>query len=123
MNKELTALDSIAVVLTATEAAVLFAFPWTWGQSFQRLFAEFGVGVASLPLLTRLVLTAWFPLLLGALTTAGTMIGSIPIVPLSLSTRRWALVGTFAFGGAALGLCLVGLYVPMFSLAERIPSE
>lgn len=115
MREKLTALDRIAVALTGFETALLLAFPWLWGQRFHTMFAAFG---AVLPGLTRLVLTGWFPLMLGALTATGPVLGSIPAVPLAV--RRWILTGAFVFGMAALALCLWGVYLPLLELAGEI---
>jgi hypothetical protein len=120
MREELSALDGIAVVITGLQAAFLFVFPWLVGRSFQNMFADFGMA-SPLPLLTRLALTVWFPMTLGATTATGPVLGAIPAVPLTI--RRRALIAAFVFGCAAIGACLVGLYLPIFDLAGKIKAE
>jgi hypothetical protein len=115
-DERLTALDGIAVLLTGLLTAILAAFPFLVAPSFARMFRDFGG--AALPVLTRLVLSQWFPLTLAATTAVGPVLACIPKVP--LRARRWALVAAFAFGCAAVGVCWTGLYQPIFALAGKI---
>ncbi len=113
----LTALDGIGVFLTALVAAALVAFPFVVGPRFEAMFHEFGA-MDALPLLTRLVLSAWIPIGLGAATASGAVLGCVPAIPLGV--RRGVLVGAFVMGCAAIAVCLVGLYLPIFLLAGAI---
>jgi hypothetical protein len=117
-DQRLTALDGIAVFLTGLLAAGLVAFPFAVGRSFERLFADFGA--TSPPALTRLVLSVWFPCALGALVAGGPVLACIPAVPLVY--RRRVLVAAFVLGCVSVGVCLVGLYLPVFALAEGIKA-
>jgi hypothetical protein len=120
MREELSALDGIAVATTSLQAAFLCAFPWLAGRFFQSMFADIGTA-SPLPLLTRLAVTVWFPVTLGATTASGPVLGCIPAVPLAI--RRRTLIAAFVFGCAAIGACLVGLYLPIFELAGKIKAE
>jgi hypothetical protein len=119
-DEHLTAGDGIAMIITGMQAALLLAFPWVVGWRFEQMFLEFGA-TTGLPLLTRLALSIWFPVSLGAATALGPVLGCISAVP--LRHRRAALVATFVFGWAALGVCMTGVYVPIFGLAGRIKAD
>jgi hypothetical protein len=114
--RRLTALDGIAVFLTGLLAAFLVAFPFVVAPSFAGMFRDFGA--ASLPVLTQLVLSRWFPVALGASTAGGPVLASFAAIP--LAHRRRLLVAAFVFGTAAVGVCMAGLYEPIFELAGKI---
>jgi hypothetical protein len=117
MHREhLTSLDGIAVFLTGLLTAFLMAFPFLVAPVFAGMVRDFGA--ASLPALTTLVLSRWFPVALGALTASGPVLGCIPAIP--LAHRRRVLVAAFVCGSAAVGVCLVGLYEPIFELVGKI---
>jgi hypothetical protein len=119
-DERLNAGDGIAVAITGMQAACLMAFPWVVGQSFAQMYLEFGAA-GGLPLLTRLALSIPFPMSLGATTAIGPVLGCISAVP--LSSRRVALVAAFLFGCAAIAVCMVGVYQPMFDLAGKIKAD
>jgi hypothetical protein len=117
MQREgLTALDGIAVVITGFQAAVLFAFPWL-AEGFVRMLSEF-CRKDPFPSLTVLAMTVWFPVMLGATAAIGPVLGCIPAVPVRV--RRRVLIAAFAFGCAALGVCVMGLYLPLFEMSGKI---
>jgi len=112
----LTAVDGIAVFVTALLTAFLLAFPLWVAPAFEAMFRDFGA--ASVPALTRLVLSRWLPLGLAATTAVGPVLACIPAIPIAY--RRGVLVAALVFGCAAVGVCLVGLYAPIFALAGAI---
>jgi hypothetical protein len=116
-DERLTALDGIALFLTGLLASVLFAFPYVVGPSFRVMFDEF-CRKDALPPLTNLALSVWFPSVLGAVTASGPAFCGISSI--SLAYRRGVLVAAFVFGCAALAVCLVGMYLPIFELAGKI---
>ena len=99
----------------ASVLIVMVLFPWMWAGRFGAMYDAFG---GPLPLSTRLVLMRWPPMLLGlpTLTLLWLALGG----KRALDTRRWLLVGAFASGMIGMGLCLWGLYAPIFELARRI---
>jgi hypothetical protein len=117
-DDRLTALDGIAVFLTGLLTVVLVAFTFWVAPSFASMFRDFGN--TSLPLLTRLALSRWFPLTLAATTAIGPALAYIPAIPLRV--RRWTLVAAFVFGGAAAAVCLEGMYAPIFDLAGKVKA-
>jgi hypothetical protein len=119
-ERQFTALDGIAVFLTGLLAAFLVAFAFVIAPRFQAMFSDFGAKDA-LPPLTRLTLSRWFPLALGASTAAGPVLALMPSIP--MVQRRWFLVAAFVFGFAAIGTCWVGMYQPIFDLAVKIEAE
>jgi hypothetical protein len=111
-----TALDGIAVLLTALLAAVLVAFPFVVAPHYEAMFRDFGA--SPLPPLTRLVLSARIPIGLGATTATSAVLGCVPAIPRGV--RRGVIVGAFVIGCAGIAVCLVGLYLPIFRLADSI---
>ncbi len=116
-DERLGALDGIALFLTGLLTACILAFPFLVAPSFAAMFRDFG-GFNSLPALTKLVLTRWFPLTLGATAAIGPVLACVPSIP--AVHRRWVLVASFVFGCAAMGVCVVGMYAPIFALAGAI---
>jgi hypothetical protein len=115
-DQRLTSLDGIAVFLTGLVAAGLFAFPFAVGRHFGAMFADFGS--APLPPLTGLAVSVWFPCALGAMVAGGPVLACIPAVPLAY--RRRVLVAAFVLGCVSVGVCVVGVYLPLFELADKI---
>ncbi len=118
-EEQLTALDGIAAFLTAVLVALLVLVAFVVAPSFHGMFSEFGN--VALPPLTRLVLSRWFPLALAASTAAGPVLAFVPAIP--VVWRRRVLVAAFVFGFAALGVCLLGLYQPIFELTGKIKAD
>jgi hypothetical protein len=42
---------------------------------------------------------------------------------LALRTRRACIVAAFILGGIAFAVCVIGVYMPVFSLAEAVKAE
>jgi hypothetical protein len=116
--EELTALDWIGAGLALMTAAFPTALPLTVGPAFQGMFQDFGT--AELPTLTQLVLSSWFPPLLGLVPLV--LLASVVVARPMLTTRarRGLIVGAFFAGFGASALCLYALYLPVFSLAGQI---
>jgi len=113
----LTALDWIAVVLTGLVGLNLAAFPVLISPVYVDMFAEFG---AELPGLTRLVIQAWFPAL-GLVLVVGLAAWGL-LGRLGLGKRRALVVGAFTLALVWTGLCWLGLYLPIFELAESVKA-
>jgi hypothetical protein len=116
-REPLTAFDWIGVLASSMTVLVLLALP-LWARAWERTFREFG---SELPLLTRLVLSWWFPPLLGLCAVLAIGQGLRPRQRIGL--RRMWIAGAFAIGAFAIGVCLVGLYLPIFEIAGKIKSE
>jgi len=105
-----------ALALGAIAGALgLFAFP-IMGSSFAAMFRDFGN--AQLPALTQLVITGWFPPILGLLVAGATARGLRGAMPL-VQRRLWIL-GAMVLAGVSIGVCVVGVYLPIFTLAGNI---
>ena len=110
-----TVLDWIGAVLALGGTLFCWQLPFLTAPAYARMFEDFG---GALPLLTRLVLSTWFPLALGLL----------PLVPLAagaagrmrLGVRRALVVGAFVLSLAVSGACLVALELPLFRLAGAV---
>jgi hypothetical protein len=106
------------IVLSTLGAIGLFLFPLASGP-FAAMFKD--MGDAELPLLTRVALSAWFPIGLGVVVVAGAVAGARGGGPLS---RRRALIlvsAIFAIGGMIA--CVIGMYLPIFALAGKIKAD
>ena len=105
-----------ALAFGASAGAIgLFLFP-IMGSTFADMFRDFGD--ARLPALTRLVISGWFPPLMGlcvALATARGIRGALPLVQ-----RRLWILGAMVFAGLMIGVCVVGVYMPIFTLGSGI---
>jgi hypothetical protein len=114
----LTELDWLSAAIASLGTMFCCLFALYIGPRFQKLFADFG---GELPALTQLALMPWFPLLLGlipALMIALSLAGKT-----SLGVRRGLIVGALFLSLSASGLCLYGIYSPIFAIAEFIKEE
>lgn len=114
----LTFPDWLGVVSTALAASPLFVVPWTIGTVLHDMYVEFG---GELPLLTQWVLGGWFAPMCGLFTFVA--LGLAVVAPVRLAVRRLVVIASFCWVMAAGGVILIGLYLPMFSLAETISQE
>ncbi|HVG60466.1 MAG TPA: hypothetical protein VNA24_18050 [Hyalangium sp.] len=112
---ELTGIDWFRVVIASLGVMFCCRFALSTGPRFQKLLADFG---GKPPALTQLVIMPWFPLLLGlipALMVALALAGKP-----SLGVRRGLIVGALVLSLSASGLCVYGIFSPIFVLAEAI---
>jgi hypothetical protein len=117
--QQFTVLDWIGTVVAGSTGLGLLLFPFA-SRTFASMFRDFGPA-ANLPALTRLVISGWFPMLLGLVVIAGVVAGVRRAG--SLSKRRAVLVGAFVLGGVSFGVCLVGLYLPIFAIANAVKAD
>lgn len=117
-REALTVLDWIGIFLTGLVAAGLLSFPVV-GLRYQAMYADFGS--QTLPLLTRVAVSLWFPLLLGVLVAAAVAVALTRRV--SLGARRGLVVGAFILGAICLASCWVAVYLPIFQLAGQIRAD
>ena len=118
-HERFTVLDRLAVVMAGFNLLGLLLFPIA-GRSFAGMFEDLG-SRANLPLLTRLATSTWFPLALALPVAASLVIGLQARRP--LPRRRAWVVGAFVLGGLAFGLCVVGMYLPIFAIAGALKME
>jgi hypothetical protein len=118
-SQSFTTLDWIGTVVTGTNALGLLLFPLA-GRSFALMFQEFGAE-NKLPALTHLAISWWFPMMFGVLVAAGVVLGIRRTTP--IERRRAWIVGAFVLGGVGFGVCLAGVYLPIFALADAIQGE
>jgi hypothetical protein len=115
-----TVLDWIGALFAGKAVIGLLAFWFVAGRSFESTFRDLG-SAEQLPMLTRIVISSWFPTTVGLIAAVGLALGIRPGA--ALRRRRAWIVGAFVLGGAGLGLCVVGAYLPVFELAGKIKSE
>jgi len=114
----LTALDWIGAALAWLLALALLLFPLVVLPSFRAMFSDLG---GELPQLTRLVLTPWPALGLGATAAASTAAG-VALLRSGVGLRRGLIVAGFFVALLGLGLCLAGVYLPIVELAGAVTS-
>jgi hypothetical protein len=110
---ELTELDWLSAAIASLGAMFCCLVALYIGPRFQKMFADFG---SELPALTRLALMPWFPLLLGLIPVL--MIALALVGKTSLGVRRGLIVGALFLSLSASGLCLYGIYGPIFVVAR-----
>ena len=118
-SQRFTTLDWIGTVVASFNAVGLLSLPVT-GRSFASMFHDFGTG-DHLPALTKLAISWWFPATLGALVLGGVVMGVRQPAP--IQQRRAWIVGAFVLGGIGLAVCLIGMYLPIFAVADAIKAE
>ncbi len=90
-------------------------FPFVIAPSFKAMFADFG---GHLPSLTRLGLTAWFPMMLGLMPLTELAAGLV--LKLKPSARRAVLASAVLASAGSSALCLYSMYAPLFSLSGHV---
>jgi hypothetical protein len=119
-SNEFTVLDWIGTLVALASVVALLGFPFI-AKSFRAMFLDFGNSLDSLPLLTRLALTPWFPLVLASPACLCLWAGSRRARP--LRQRRLFVVGAFVLGIAGLAVCFVGVYEPVFQVSDKIKAD
>jgi hypothetical protein len=117
VQQRFTTLDWIGATVAGFAALGLLAFPVA-GRAFTLMYRDFGS--STVPALTRLATSWWFPVALGLLSVTGLSLG---FRATALQRRRMWVVGAFFLAGIGLALCLVGAYLPIFSLSDKIKGE
>jgi hypothetical protein len=115
-----TALDWIAVGLSALLSLALIAFPFTVGPLFAGMLSEFG---GTLPAVTRVALTPWAAPSLGLFAASPVIVAVALPEAGSLGLRRAMVLLGFFLGLFALGAAVFALYAPIFDLAGKIKAE
>jgi hypothetical protein len=116
---DFTILDWIGTVVAGLFGLGLLAFPLV-ARHFAAMFRDLGSS-NHLAGLTSLVVSTWFPMLLGLVVVTGITAGVRNTLP--LAKRRALIVGAFIFGAVGFGVCLVGLYLPIFAIADAVRAE
>ena len=114
-SEELTSLDQIGASVAVFAILFCLQFPFWYGPRFAVMFRDFGS--SALPLLTGLVLTRWFPLLLSLPPAALLLLSRRPA---KLRRRRVLITSAFCLACAAGAFCLVAVYLPIFELAGNV---
>jgi hypothetical protein len=115
VEEELTLLDWLGAAIASLGTMFCCLFALFIGPRFKKLLEDFG---GEFPPITLLVLMPWFPLLLGlipALMVALALVGNT-----SWGVRRGLIVGASFLSLLASGLCLYGIYSPIFAAAMGI---
>ena len=109
-------LDWLGVVTLVIEAAVLFASR-VYSDQFTETFSEFG---AELPTLTIVILTPAYGAVCGALLLLIASTQWWPTLRNRPSARRTAMVVGFVAGLVAIMAYVIGLYLPIFRVADQV---
>ena len=114
-----TALDWVGAAAAGFVGLALLAFPIA-GRNFAAMYRSFG-SRESLPRLTLLAVSWWFPLALGVVVVAIVALASGR--RLSLPARRACVLAAFVAGCAGVALCMIGAYLPIYELAGAVNAE
>jgi hypothetical protein len=112
---ELAGLDWLSAALASLGATFCCLLALYLGPRFQKIFADVG---GELPALTQLAFMPWFPLVLGVIPAL--MIALALVAKTSLGIRRGLIVGAMVLSLSASGLCLYGIYGPIFAARELV---
>jgi hypothetical protein len=115
--QQFTVLDWIGTLVTGSTIAGLMLFPV---GSFRTVFHDLG-SPQDLPLLTRIALFPGFPLILALPALVSFALGLRPRH--RLSQRRMWIVAAFSLGCLGSALCVVAMYLPIFTLAGKIKAD
>ncbi len=117
---ELASFDWIAVGLVGLMAAGMLVAPAVVTPYYRSMYEEFVTKLDQLPSVTIFVMSTWFPMV-SALFPLGLL-----VVALSgkrhLYLRRFLIVGAFFIGLAFAGLYSLGLYAPIFAIANAVTA-
>jgi hypothetical protein len=110
-----TVLDWIGTLIAGSTIAGLILFPVS---PFRAMFHDLGGSPDDLPTLTRIALLPGFPLFLAAPALAMFALGFR--TRRRLFERRMWIVAAFSLACLGASLCLVAMYLPIFSVAGNI---
>ncbi len=113
---EFTVLDWIGLVVVLLPVSFLLTWPWLLAPSYRLMFSEFG---SELPLLTQLVLSPWPPLAF-AVISVGLVAGATLLRGASIGNRCALAVAAFVVALVGVAMCFLGVYLPIFQLANSI---
>ena len=112
-----TILDWLGVTATGFSTLPLLGFAIA-GPRARAVFDDVG---GELPLLTLWVMQPWFPITLGIVSLAILMAAFRK--DLSIGRRRMWVVASFVMTSTFVALCLIGLYLPIFIMADAIAAH
>ncbi len=113
--REFTVVDWALFGLVALPELFDLVFPFAVAPVYAKMFADFG---GTLPVLTRLAFTRWFPF----------VVGLPAFLPLALALdsqralgeRRALLVVGLVVAAAGAGALMYGMYAPIYELAAAV---
>jgi hypothetical protein len=114
----LTVLDWIGVAVTVLAVVAVMLVPHVVAPPFVAMYEEFE---AALPSITILVVSGWFPLLLGQLPLAALLWAVLRRH--SLLAARMGVLAGFLLSLGCSALVWYGLYAPIFELAGAIDDQ
>ena len=115
--QKFTVLDWIGTLATGLTIAGLMAFP---AASFRTIFHDLS-SPDDLPLLTRMALYPWFSVVLAAPALVAFAFGLQPRRRLSL--RRKCIAGAFLLACLGSAVCVVAMYLPVFTITGKIKAD
>ena len=111
-----TILDWIGIFYVVIHIIALFVIPKIT-PFFKEMYISFG---EALPALTSVVITPWFSIILGIICVSIFSLQWHKSIKISINRRRAVIVLSFFISGAALSLCVVGFYLPIFDMAGAV---
>ncbi|MBW2276224.1 MAG: metallophosphoesterase [Deltaproteobacteria bacterium] len=113
-----SAMDWIGVVVTGLAAFSVMLVPRIVAPPIVSMYEDFD---ATLPTITLLVISGWFPLLLGQLPLASLLLALLRRH--SMSAARMLVVIGFVLALVFGAVCWYGLYAPIFELAGAVSNS
>ena len=115
-SADFTVLDWVGLVLVLLPVSFLLTWPWLLAPAYRSMFSDFG---GELPLLTQLVLSPWLTLAF-AVVSLGLVGGAALLRGASIGNRRALAVVAFVVALVGVAMCFLGVYLPIFQLADAI---
>jgi hypothetical protein len=116
---KLNAMDWMGVATLAIEALVLVVSR-VYTSKFTEVFSEFG---GDLTVLTKIVLSPVYGAIAAALLLLCASAMWWPALRGRQGTKRTFLVIGFVFGLGTIGLYVIGLYLPIFTMADLASQQ
>ena len=114
--KDLAILDRIGIVYFIGNMLALLIFPII-ASTFNVMFIEIG---GSLPILTQIVIRPWFSILLGIICLFAFLLRWSKPVKGRLMRQRAILVLSILAVSAAMAICVIGIFQPIFRMASLV---
>ena len=114
-EQQFTVLDWVGLGVGWLVVLALASVPFTLAPQWQRMFKDMG---GTLPPITTLSLSLWFPLSLAAL--GASLLAASLLLRGRLLHRRLAVALAVLIALSSLALLLIGLYAPIFTLAGAV---
>ena len=115
---KMTIIDRIGMVYIVSNILGLLLFP-NVANTFRGMFQDFG---GELPVITLLVLKPWFSIMFAV---SGAVVFSLQWhkkIKTNIKHRRTVVIAAFIIVVTAAAVCVIGLYLPIFTMSQALTS-